>query len=73
MDLPFDALGGHDVALLEVPFCEEEAFKTLLYLSGDKAPDLDSFSLLFWQFGWDFVKDEVLGFFRDFCEHDKFV
>lgn len=48
MDLPFDALGGHDVALLEVPFFEEEAFKTLLYLSGDKAPDLDSFSLLFW-------------------------
>ncbi|RVW49348.1 SAC3 family protein A [Vitis vinifera] len=79
MDLPFDALGGHDVALLEVPFFEEEAFKTLLDLSGDKAPDLDSFSLLFWQFSWDFVKDEVLGFFRDFLKgnllswHDSFV
>ena len=27
----------------------------------------------FWQFCWDFVKDEVLGFFKDFFERGKFV
>ena len=30
-------------------------------LNGDKAPGPDGFSLSFWQFSWDFVKDEVIG------------
>ena len=29
--------------------------------------------LAFWSFSWDFVKDEVLGFFREFFEHNRFV
>ena len=38
-------------------FFEVEVFKVLLDLNGDKAPGPDDFSLDFWQFNWDFVKD----------------
>ena len=27
----------------------------------------------FWQFGWDVVKSDILGLFRDFHEHGRFV
>ncbi|RVW74330.1 LINE-1 retrotransposable element ORF2 protein [Vitis vinifera] len=40
---------------------------------GTRPLGLDGFSLAFWQFCWDFVKDEVLGFFKDFYEGGKFV
>ena len=42
-------------------------------LNGDKAPDPDGFTLAFWHFCWDFVKDEIMGFFKDFFERGKFV
>lgn len=31
-----------------------------------KALGSDSFSKAFWHFSWDFVKEEVMGFFSDF-------
>ncbi|RVW85182.1 hypothetical protein CK203_032867 [Vitis vinifera] len=55
--LTFDVLGDDEAVLLEVLFFEVEVFKVLLDLNGDKAPGLDDFSLDFWQFNWDFVKD----------------
>ena len=27
----------------------------------------------FWQFGWDFLKEEIMGFFKDFHEWGRFV
>ena len=42
-------------------------------LNGDKAPGPDGFPLAFWSYSWDFVKGEVLGFFKEFFEHNKFV
>ena len=39
----------------------------------DKAPDLDGFPLAFWSFSWDFVKNEVLGFSKEFHEQSRFV
>ncbi|RVW24688.1 Transposon TX1 uncharacterized 149 kDa protein [Vitis vinifera] len=42
-------------------------------LNGDKAPGPDGFPIAFWQFCWDFVKDEIMGFFKDFFERGKFV
>ena len=45
----------------------------IIRLNGDKAPDPDAFPLVFWSFSWDFVKDEVMGFFKGFYEHKKFV
>ncbi|RVX14661.1 hypothetical protein CK203_011960 [Vitis vinifera] len=56
--LSFDALGGDDATMLEVPFFEEEVFNPLLDLSGDKGPSPDSFSLAFWHFCWDVLKEE---------------
>ena len=35
-------------------------------LKGDKAPGPDGFPLAFWHFSWDFVREEVMGFFKEF-------
>ena len=29
--------------------------------------------MAFWQFLWDFVKEEILRFFQEFHEHGRFV
>ena len=29
--------------------------------------------MAFWQFGWDFMKEDVMGVFKEFQEHDRFV
>ena len=54
-------------------FSVEEVSSALSELNGDKVPGPDGFSLAFWQFCWDFVKDEIMGFFKDFFERGKFV
>ena len=58
---------------MEVDFSEEEAFHALCELNGDKALGADGFTITFWLFSWDFVKDEVMGFFGEFYERGKFV
>ena len=40
---------------------------------GDKALGPDGFTMAFWQASWDFVKEEVMGFFREFHNHGRFV
>ena len=62
---------GEDAAMLEAPFSEEEVFGALSYLNGDKAPSPNGFSMAFWQFNWSFLKEEVMGFFKDF--HDRCI
>ena len=54
-------------------FTEEEIWAAVFGLNGDKAPGPDGLPLAFWSFSWDFVKAEVLGFFREFFEHNRFV
>ena len=71
--LVFNRLEGEEAARLEEPFSVKEVVSTLFYLSGDKVPRLDGYSLAFWQSRWDLVKEEVMGFFRDFHEHERFV
>ena len=68
-----ETLENLDAFALEVPFKKNEVLGALLGCSGDKAPGLDGFSMAFWQFVWDFVKDDVMSFFREFYEHGKFV
>ena len=51
----------------------EEVFSTLSKLNGDKAPGSDGFPLAFWQFCWEFVKNEIIGFFKEFHEKGRFV
>lgn len=48
-------------------------FDALLGFNGDKLPRPNALFIAFWQFSWKFVKDEVMGFFRDFHEHSSFV
>ena len=58
---------------IEEPLTEEEVFVALSELNGDKALGPDGFSMAFWQFSWEFLRNYVMGFFREFYEHKKFV
>lgn len=71
--LLFERLEEGDVEGLEKPFTEEEVFRALSGCCGEKAPGPDDFSMAFWQFSWDFVKEEVMNFFRQFHETGSFV
>ena len=71
--LDFNRIDGEDAARLEEAFTEEEVFSALSDLNGDKAPGPNCFSLGFWQFSSDFVKEEVMGFLKEFHEHGRFV
>ncbi|RVW72705.1 hypothetical protein CK203_056739 [Vitis vinifera] len=71
--LEFDSIGVEEAARLEEMFSVEEVFSALAELNEDKASGPDGFSFAFWQFYWDFVKVEVMGFFKDFFERGKFV
>ncbi|RVX11321.1 hypothetical protein CK203_019702 [Vitis vinifera] len=57
--LDFDHLGDEDATKLEVAFSEEEVFLALCKLNGDKAPRSNGFTITFWQYSWDFVKEET--------------
>ena len=69
-DLYFNVIGEDQTAKLEEMFTEEEILTAVSGLNDDKAPGLDGFPLAFWSFSWDFVKEEVMGFFREFFQHD---
>ncbi|RVX18219.1 hypothetical protein CK203_006709 [Vitis vinifera] len=56
--LNLERLEEGDVEGLEKPFEEEEVFGALSDFCGEKAPGLDGFSMVFWQFSWEFVKNE---------------
>ena len=71
--LDFDRIDVEEAAILEEVFTEEEVFSVLSDLNGDKALGPDGFSLSFWQFNWDFVNEEVMGFLKEFHEHCRFV
>ncbi|XP_059597084.1 uncharacterized protein LOC132254750 [Vitis vinifera] len=66
-------IDGEEAARLEEAFTEEEVFSALSDVNGDKAPGPDRLSLSFWQFSWDFVKEEVMGFLKEFHEYGRFV
>ena len=52
MGLTFDVLGTDEAALLEASFSEEDVFKALSDLSGDKVPSPNGFSLVFGKLGF---------------------
>ena len=66
-------ISGLFFAWLEEPFFGQEVFEALKGFSGDKAPGFDGFSMAFWQSSWGFVKEEVMGFFKEFHDHNCFV
>ncbi|RVX11584.1 LINE-1 retrotransposable element ORF2 protein [Vitis vinifera] len=71
--LAFNRIDGEEAARLEEAFTEEKVFSALSDMNGDKALGPDGFSLSFWQFSWEFVKVEVMGFFKEFHERGRFV
>ena len=72
-DLHFNLIGAVQSAKLEEMFTEEEVLAAVSGLNIDKAPGPDGFPIAFWSFSWDFVKEEVMGFFNDFFQNERFV
>ena len=72
-DLNINRIGIEEAASLEESLSEEEIWTTISGLNRDKAPGPDGFPLAFWSFSWDFVKYEVIGFFKEFHDNAKFV
>ena len=72
-DLEINEISSEDSARLEENFSEEEIWNAISGLNSDKAPGPDGFPIAFWIFSWEFVKEEVLGFFREFHDQCRFV
>ena len=70
--IAFNEIGPEDATKLEEAFTEEEIWSAISGLNGDKAPGPDSSPLAFWSSNWDFLKNEVLGFFKEFHEQSRF-
>ena len=73
LEITLNEIGSKEATKLQEAFSVEEIWTTILRLNSDKAPGPDGFPLAFWSFSWDFVKNEVLGFFKEFYEHSRFV
>ena len=58
---------------MEDKFLEEEVLATIARLHGEKASGRDGFPIVLWSFRWEFMKDEVMGFFKEFYEQKKFM
>lgn len=72
-DLPFDSIFGIEAKWLERPFDEDEVAGVIWGFSGDKAPDLNGFTLTFFQSCLEVVRGDVLLMFNEFVQHGKFV
>ena len=71
--LHLQSLNSSEAEGLEVPFTEEEIHSALLDMNGDKAPGPDGFTVVFWQFCWDFVKEEIVDLFKEFFVQKSFA
>ncbi|KAJ9686325.1 hypothetical protein PVL29_015292 [Vitis rotundifolia] len=66
-------ISQEEAGILELPFSEEEILMALRDMNGDKAPGPDGFTMAFWQYCWDFVKEEILEMFMEFHEQNSFL
>ncbi|RVW80652.1 Protein trichome birefringence-like 5 [Vitis vinifera] len=73
LQLNWIGISQQEPDILELPFMEEEVHSALMDMNGDKAPGPDGFTGAFWQFCWEFVKEEVLEMFKEFHEHNAFL
>ena len=72
-DVEINEIGQEEAVRLEESFSEEEIWNAISGLNSDKAPGPDGFPIAFWIYSWEFVKSEVLGFFREFHDQGRFV
>ena len=71
--LNLNQISQQEADTLELPFMEEEVHLALMDMNGDKAPGPDGFTVSFWQYYWEFVKEEVLEMFKEFHEQNVFL
>ena len=71
--MEINEIGQEEATRLEESFSEEEIWNAISCLNSDKAPGPDGFPIAFWIYSWEFVKNEVLGFFREFLDQGRFV
>ena len=72
-DLDINRIGTEEAVSLEETFFENEIWTAITGLKSDKAPGPDGFPIAFWSFSWDFVKDEIIGLFKEFHDNSRFV
>ena len=65
------SLNCNEAEVLELPFTEEEIHSALMEMNGDKAPGPDGFTMAFWQYCLDFVKEEIMDLFKEFFDKKK--
>ena len=70
--LEFDQIEGLERGWLDWRFEQEEVFRAVKELEGDKAPGPDGFSLAFFHHCWGVVERDVLAVFEEFYLHSKF-
>ena len=61
--LILNQISQQEADTLELPFMEEEVHSALM----------DGFTVAFWQYCWEFVKEEVLEMFKEFHEQNVFL
>ncbi|RVX02656.1 Transposon TX1 uncharacterized 149 kDa protein [Vitis vinifera] len=71
--LQLKSLNHAEAEGLEQPFTEVEIHLALMEMNGDKAPGPDGFTVAFWQFCWEFVKEEIVDVFKEFYEDKSFA
>ena len=57
---------------LEREFEKDEIIAVLQELEGDKAPDLDGFTMPFFQKCWSVLEEDLMACFADFQRHNVF-
>ncbi|RVX15984.1 Transposon TX1 uncharacterized 149 kDa protein [Vitis vinifera] len=70
--LDLNQISQQEADTLELPFTEEEVHSALMGMNGDKAPGPDGFTGAFWQFCWEFVKEDF-GDVQGFHEQKAFL
>jgi len=66
-------LDAAEASSLELPFQEWEILEVVKSMNKDKASGPDGFSIAFFQDCWNVIKTDIIGVFRDFYAHIKFV
>ena len=70
--LEFNQIEGLERDWLERRFEQEEVFRVVKEMEGDKAPGPNGFSLAFYHHCWGVVERDVLAVFEEFYQHSKF-
>ena len=71
--LTFQSINEDEASKIENPFTNEEVFTALSNLNEDKSPDPEGFTMAFWKFSWDIVKEDIMRLFKDFHDFGEFV